>query len=120
MKFFLSYATANEHLFGLKDSLNILRRAIFEPGVTEVFFYVAISQLNPKIKLVHIELKSNIGRDFYFAAVNLRSFSQSQQLRTNWTWLVRQAMLKSLDWIRCHHELVFKLFNFLPFSHRIH
>lgn len=83
-KYFHCYATANDSFFYFKDLLNLKRIKNLDPGVDRVFLFLAISDVrksnpmdrlfekmartmfkdHPRITLVEIFHKPNIGRDF--------------------------------------------------------
>lgn len=91
-QFFMSYSTANEYRSFRTDFRHFKNLARFDPGVCKVNLFISVSEVfprkrsdenlvcnlariaegNPKIKILSITFKSNIGRDFSSAGVNLQ------------------------------------------------
>jgi hypothetical protein len=98
MNYFMSYSTANEGDYQ-EDFFNFLKLAERAPGVEKVQLYIAVSEVktktardekaleqlralaerNPRIEVKALTFKSNIGRDFSSAAVNLRLIERTAQ-----------------------------------------
>lgn len=83
-RYFHCYATANDSTFFLKDLRNLLRIKVIDSGVGALHLYIAVSQVkkagfadrffektartmfrhHPRVTLVDIVQKGNVGRDF--------------------------------------------------------
>jgi hypothetical protein len=94
-RYYMSYSTANDHPWYRADLWNFRNLAIFDPGVSSVELFVAVSEVRPRrrsddqivnalveiaqqnarIAVRSVTFKSNVGRDFSSAAANLRQIA---------------------------------------------